>query len=144
MVLPRSLWLRAFWFEGLGYFRTQDHCLPLFYKTSILFSIKLLFSFLLFSIQVRVYKGWKEVVDMGMNETQLACGKMTVSRKQLHFGGKQKKNLNLQRQVFPCILPSFHLFPFMRNDRTFTKHKAFWIHKNSLSSYPRVFIYYYC
>lgn len=125
MVLSRSLWLRAFWFKGLGNFRTQNHCLPLFYKTSILLSIKLLFSFLLFSIQVRVYKGWKEVVDMGMNEAQLACDKMTVSRKQLHFGGKQKKDLNLQSQVFPCILPSFHLFPFMGNDRNFHKTHSF-------------------
>lgn len=125
MALPKELWLRAFWFWGL--FRFLETCFLLFYKTLILFPINLLFflfcysPFLFWCITVE-----KAVVKVGMNGTQLACGKGTVSRKQLHFGGKNKElGLSKLRKASPCVLSSFHLSPFLRNDRNFTKHTDF-------------------
>lgn len=144
MVLPRQLWLRAFWSEALGLFRTQIPCLPLLYKSSILFPIKLLFSFLRFSILILVCE--KAVVEVGMNGTQLACGKGAVSRTQLHFGGKQNKGLGSSKPRKASLCSSLlSPLPFLRKRQK--SHKTHKLSELKQSPFPHTqecLSYYYC
>lgn len=111
-------------------------------KISILFSIKLLFSFLLLSIPVLVCKGWKAVVEVVMNETWLAYGKGLWVGSCSILEASRIKDLDLQSQgkLFAVFLSSFYLSPFMGNDRNFIKtHRFSEFITISFPTYLRVF-----